>query len=213
MPDHEHAYPGIRLAVDHRVRINTQWKRSTACARWCSKPGIGLEQPRNPFKFFQKAPCNSDARFDFVVVKGVGEIAFRQTVNRPCHGSSERNLARTSSIETSIVSPDSMSASRRPAMASHAALLALSASRLATTRSSNLARSAAGSRRTSLSRASRGSDIAFAKEFGWRRHSLPQLAPTTSHVASLTGGARLTPGVCRSDRPVRTSSPGACQTP
>ena len=96
-----------------------------------------------------------------VLVKScrLGEVVFRSAVKRVCQESSTRKRATTSGPETGVDSPRSISESRFAARLSHALSRALSASRLAITRSRSRSRSAAGRRRTSSSKASTGSDI------------------------------------------------------
>ena len=86
----------------------------------------------------------------------LGEVKVGARVKRIGQASSERSLESTSGPDTGEDSPLSISASRRAASSSQALSRALSASRLATTRSSRRARSAVGRRRISSSSDSTG---------------------------------------------------------
>ena len=115
------------------------------------------KQFSDAFEFVKEPIRYSTTTFAPIEPCGLGEVKFRAAVKRVCQASSARRRARASGPSTGEDSPRTISASRWAASSSQALSRALSASRLAMTRSSSRVRSKVGRRRTSSSSASMGS--------------------------------------------------------
>ena len=146
----------IHGAVDDGVGKSMKRKPATLAVRGSAKTGVLTQQSGDALELLDEPRCDGAPGFVPVEAGRVTEIALRASVQRERHSSSARNLAMASGPETGDETPLSSSASRVAASLSQASSRALSASRLATTRSSRRARSTRGRRSTSASKTSIG---------------------------------------------------------
>lgn len=155
----QNANSGLSFPVDDGVRKARKRKPAALVLGWRANSGMFDQQIGDAFELVKEARCKCTTAFAPIKSCRLGEVVFRSVVKRVCQESSTRKRATISGPETGVDSPRSISESRFAARLSHALSRALSASRLAITRSRSRSRSAAGRRRTSSSKASTGSDI------------------------------------------------------
>ena len=137
MPNDQDPNTVAFVAVDDGVRIVDKRERATLVALRSTEAWVRFNEVHHSLELVEKATRDTRPGLLRVKPNGFSEIFFREAMNGPAHRSSARRRAMTSSTET-----------KREGSSVAAASRAASASRLATTRSSNLTRSAVVSERT-----------------------------------------------------------------